>query len=96
MVECAFGVVCNKWRMLHLAIDVYPDFCDVIIKTCCILHIFFRERDGFQFQGYMIHPVESNKVIGTRGNITGTAVREYFATYFTSQLGSFPWHYEKV
>jgi len=28
------------------------------------------------------------KGVGTRGNVTGTAVREYFANYFTSPLGS--------
>jgi hypothetical protein len=61
MVECAFGIVCNKWRIFHRAIDVCPDFCDVTVKTCCILHnfvhqrdayyttSFIRETDGFQF-----------------------------------------------
>jgi hypothetical protein len=50
MVECAFGVLCNKWRIFDRAIDVRPDFCDVIVKPCCILHNFIRQRDGFQFQ----------------------------------------------
>jgi hypothetical protein len=50
LVKCAFGVVCNKWRMMHRAIDVYLDLCDVIIKTCCILHTFLSQRDCFQFQ----------------------------------------------
>ena len=49
MVECAFGIVCNKWRIFHCATDVCPDFCDVTVKTCCILH-YFRQRDGLQFQ----------------------------------------------
>jgi hypothetical protein len=38
MVECAFGILCNKWRIFHCAIDVCPDIWDVIVKTCCILH----------------------------------------------------------
>ena len=50
MLECAFVIVCNKWRIFHSAIDVCPDFCDVIVKTCCILHNFACQRDGFQFQ----------------------------------------------
>jgi hypothetical protein len=25
MVECAFGILCNKWRIFHCAIDVCPD-----------------------------------------------------------------------
>ena len=76
MVECAFGILCNKWRIFHRAIDVRPDFCDVIVKTCCILHNFVRQRDGCQFQDTLYEcPLESIKVVGTRGNVTGTAVR---------------------
>ena len=88
--------MCNKWRIFHRAIDVRPDFCDVIVKTCCILHNFIRQRDGFQFQDTLYEcPLESIKAVGTRGSVTGTAVREYFAKYFTSQLGSVPGQYEK-
>jgi hypothetical protein len=46
-VECGFGIPCNKWGIFHRAIDIYPD---VLVKTCCILHNFVRQRDGFQFQ----------------------------------------------
>jgi hypothetical protein len=96
MVECAFGILCNKWRIFDHAIDVCPDFCDVIVKTCCILHNFIHQRDGFQFQDTLYEcPLNSIKAVGTTGNVTGTAVREYFAKYFTSPLGSVPWQYEK-
>jgi len=89
MVECAFGILCNKWRIFHRAIAFRPDFCDVIVKTCCILHNFVRQRDGLQFQDTLYEcPLDSIKAVGTRGNVTGTAVREYFAKYFTSPLGS--------
>jgi len=50
MVECAIGILCNKWRIFHRAIDVRPGLCDVTVKTCYILHNFVRQRDGFQFQ----------------------------------------------
>jgi len=97
MVECVFGILCNKWIIFHSAIDVCPDLCDVIVKTCCTPHNFIRQRDGFQFQDTLYEcPPESIKAIGTRGNITGTAVREYFAKYFTSPLRSVPWQLEKV
>jgi hypothetical protein len=97
MVECAFGVLCNKWIIFYRATDIRQDFCDVIVSTCCTLHNFVRQRDGFQFQGVLYEcPLESIKAVGTRGNVTGTAVREYFAKYFTSPLGSVPWQSEKV
>ena len=91
MVECPFGIVCNKWRILHRAIDVCPLFCDAIVKTCCRLHSFVRQKDGFQFRDALYEwPLKSIKAVGTRGNVTGKAVREYCATYSTSQLGSVP------
>jgi hypothetical protein len=34
--------------------------------------------------------VESVQPVGTRGSVRGTAVREYFAKYFTSPQGQFP------
>ena len=50
-MECAFGIVCNKWRIFHGAIDVCLDFRDVIVKTCCILHSFVRQREtAFSFR----------------------------------------------
>ena len=71
-MECAFGIVCNKWRIFHCAIDVFPDFCDVTIKNCCILHNFVHLRDGFHFQDTLYEcPLESIKAVGNRGNVTG-------------------------
>ena len=73
MVECAFGIVCNNWRIFHRAIDVCPDFWNVIVKTCCILHDFVRQRDGFQFQDTLYEcPLDRIKAVGTRDNVTGT------------------------
>ena len=70
---CAFVIVYNKWRIFRLATDVCPNFCDVTVITCCILHNFVRQRDGFQFQGTLCEcPLESIKAVGNRGNVTGT------------------------
>jgi len=48
-VECAFGVLANKWRVLHPTILVEPNFCDDIIKACCVLYNFVRKRDGYYY-----------------------------------------------
>ena len=94
-MHLAYCVINGKF--FHLAIEVRPDFCDVIVKTYCILHKFLRQRDGFQFQDTLYEcPLDSIKAVGTRGNVTGTAVREYFTKYFTSPQASVPWQYEKV
>ena len=78
MMACAsFGIVCNKWRIFHHAIDICPDFCDVIVKTCCKLHNFVRQRDRrLQFQDNLYEcPLESIKAVGNRGDVTGTDMR---------------------
>lgn len=32
VIECTFGIITNKWRLLQKAIDVNPDFADKIVK----------------------------------------------------------------
>jgi len=72
-MECAFGLVCNKWRIFHPAIDICLDFCNVIVKTCCILHNFICQRDGIHLQDTSYEcSLESIKAVGNRGNVTGT------------------------
>ncbi|KAL4132034.1 hypothetical protein QTP88_009255 [Uroleucon formosanum] len=68
MVECAFGVLANKWRVLHTPIQVEPDFTDEIIKACCVLHNFVRKRDGTNFENSETISLEDIEVheTGTR------------------------------
>ncbi|KAG8239271.1 hypothetical protein J437_LFUL019151 [Ladona fulva] len=49
-VECAFGIMSNKWRILHRPLDVKIELASAVVKTCCILHNFVRERDGYEFE----------------------------------------------
>ena len=44
----------------------------LIVKTCCTLHNFVCQRDGFQFQDSLYEcPLEIIKAVGNRGNVTG-------------------------
>ena len=43
IVECIFGILANKWRILHRPTDVKPDFCD-IIRACRVLHNYVRKK----------------------------------------------------
>ncbi|XP_050540419.1 uncharacterized protein LOC126905070 [Daktulosphaira vitifoliae] len=44
LVECAFGILANKWRILHTTILVEPDFIDEIVKACYILLTMYAEE----------------------------------------------------
>ena len=42
-VECAFGILSNKWRIFQRLLSVSPDFAVVIVKAN-VLHNFVRKR----------------------------------------------------
>jgi hypothetical protein len=82
MVECAFGILCNKCRVFHCAVDLHPDFADIVLKTCCILHNYVRARDGIRFEDTLHEcPLENIESLGTRSTVRGRGVREYFTKY---------------
>ncbi|XP_022177724.1 protein ALP1-like [Myzus persicae] len=81
-VECAFGVLANKWRVLHTSIQVEPDFTDEIVKACCILHNFVRKRDGINYEDSEINSFDDIETHGGGARSQGVAVRDYFANYF--------------
>ncbi|CAI6375883.1 unnamed protein product [Macrosiphum euphorbiae] len=89
-VECAFGILANKWRVLHTPILVEPDFTDCIVKACCILHNYVRRRDGYQFEDTFFNNLDDIQNHGNSGaRHEGIGVREYFADYFVN-AGSVP------
>ena len=47
-VECAFGILSNKWRIFQRPLNVSPEFAVVIVKVCVVLHNFVRERAGYK------------------------------------------------
>lgn len=55
-IECSFGILANKWRIFHRPINVCVDFAADIVKACCILHNFVRERDGYRFEDTLTLP----------------------------------------
>ena len=49
-MECAFGILSNKWRIFQRSLNVSPEFAVVIVKDCVVLHSFVRERYGCKFE----------------------------------------------
>jgi hypothetical protein len=84
----------NKWRIFHRPIDVNVEFADSIVKTCCILHIFVRQRNGYNFEDSLTCDLESIPSRGLRGTKNGCHVRDTFMDYFSSSEGSVPWQHK--
>lgn len=45
-VECAFGIITMKWRLLWKPIEVHPKHADDIVKCICLLHNIILDIDG--------------------------------------------------
>lgn len=48
-IECAFGIMSNKWRISHRPLNVHIPLAIKIVKTCFVLHNFVRARVGYKY-----------------------------------------------
>ncbi|XP_031759139.1 harbinger transposase derived 1-like isoform X1 [Xenopus tropicalis] len=94
MVECAFGILANKWRVFHSAIQLNTAFVDDIIKCACVLHNLVLLRDGIVFEDSILDPLPGVPWNVVRGPNSGMSVRDAYAQYFASTQGEVPWQNE--
>lgn len=96
-VECAFGIMTAKFRLLTKSIETSVEHATVIVKAICVLHNMILAREGIDTEAAT--GVEDHcEIVNTR---TPTAernspryainVRNTLTTYFTSPVGSVPW-----
>lgn len=73
--------------------DVNVRNAEIIIKACCTLHNFVRERDGVDFENTLnvIGLDEGEAEIQPGGPRSALTIRDKFVEYFSSEEGSVPW-----
>ncbi|KAM4035083.1 uncharacterized protein ACNLHF_021766 [Anomaloglossus baeobatrachus] len=49
VVENAFGIMANRFRVFHTPIDLKPESIDSVVLACCALHNFLRRRDAITY-----------------------------------------------
>lgn len=92
-IECTFGILTNKWRIFHRPLDVREELAIAIIKACCILHNFVRDRDGYKFSDtlYVASDLEEIPQDRTsRSSRSSASYRDLFADYFMND-GQLEW-----
>ena len=47
-VECAFEILCSKWRIISKATETEVELADKIVKCICVLHDTIIEKEGFE------------------------------------------------
>lgn len=67
-------------------------FSKDVVKACCVLHNFVRNRDGYKFQDTLeITGLDDTDLIVENEEMTAMNIREKFADFFISNEGSIPW-----
>lgn len=101
-VECAFGILSSKWRIFHRPMNLKYHNCVAVIKACCALHNYVRDRDGVRFQdtlqvtGLLGSHYEQETNILQRGIKISYEYRNDFANFFCGPEGSVPWQDSKI
>ncbi|CAL1299596.1 unnamed protein product [Larinioides sclopetarius] len=54
-VECAFGILCNKWRIFHTPLNLSKETAIEVVKASVILHNIVREMDGFRSDDLVLY-----------------------------------------
>lgn len=98
-VECTFGILSNKWMILHRPLNVNVNFAVDIVKACVVLHNYVRDRDGYNVEDTStiqgLQDESPNNLI-PQGGRGANLVRNVLADYFTTPAGSVPWQWSKV
>lgn len=99
-IECAFGIMSQKFRLLDKTIETSPDTADIVIKSICILHNVVIDKEGLSDLGD-----SRRNDFGERSDAVVAAnerhssryaanVRNKFVDFFNSTNGAVAWQYD--
>lgn len=101
VVECAFGILSARWRVLHTRLNMKPENADAVVMATCILHNYLMTPS--QNQTWLDESEERGNVLpavrnmgGNRGSREAYDVRERFCIFFCSPEGRVTWQDQMV
>jgi len=100
VVENAFGILSNHWRVFRTYIQIQPKSVDNIVLAACCLHNMLCQSHVIQVDE--INNYDSTEVFENmaqlRGNSTQRSfeIRDKFKDFFSSSVGAVPWQYEMI
>ena len=82
-VECDFGILYSKWRIISKAIETEVELADKIVKCICVLRNTIIEKEGFE--RYLIDVTVQSKCVAweRRGRLPTESknTRDLFSLY---------------
>lgn len=94
-VECAFGILTDKWGLLLKPMETNLKHTRLIIKVACLLHNIVRERDGNRGLNIPAVMVEAERNIRRRNRRNNRAttqaikIRNKFKDYFNQNVPTY-------
>ncbi len=101
-VECAFGILAARWRMLHRRLILHPENAADVVRAACLLHnILTTLTDHFttateeniqrfnEDKSLQLEPL--GEFTGYRTSFDASQIRMIFTRYLVSPEGSVPW-----
>lgn len=91
VVECAFGILTSKWRLLLKEIEARPENADIIVKCVCLLHNIIIDKERLSqitrrqmYKNINNHTLHSPKPsrVNNRASTRACEIREGFKNYF--------------
>ena len=98
VVENAFGILANRWRLYHCCIYLNPDNVTTVVKATVVLHNILTLPNDKVCTDVVDNRAEIHddafQDLAKQGNRPATAakdVRNYSTDYFNSDCGSVEW-----
>lgn len=91
-IECTFGIMANRFRILHRPLNVAKDKAICFVKTICILHNFIGSRSqSNDIDDIFVIPDNIRSIREFRNNQRDSYIlRDTFADYFVAE-GQLSW-----
>ncbi|XP_069616315.1 uncharacterized protein [Ranitomeya imitator] len=92
-VECSFGILVSKWRILPSAINLKVETVDEVVKACVVLHdyIMAKERPNIELDEPVAHPLPDFQHHPLQSTAAVGHMRDQFAAFFDSDIGRVSW-----
>ena len=96
VVECAFGILTARWRIMLRDINLRPENVDSLVVAACILHNYLlSSTDNVGLIGESeesgVHMQQAGNLGGHRAAAVAYENRNIFSTFFSSPAGSVSW-----
>ena len=106
MVENAFGILANHWRVFTTKIHLQPETVDKIVLACTVLHNVLRDQcgDGYtQLPSERDGPGEHGPTLAqaalprsTNTTLQAKRNRDILCNYMCSDAGAVAWQWDKI